>query len=280
MSADSARGAQGTAKRWRQITAPFRMLPDFVIPGEAKCGTTSLYRYLCREPSILAANMKEPNNFWRFGASPLWCRQHYPLRMTKWVRKWKGMRTLTGDASPEYFSKPSVATSVRELCPDIPLIFLFRDPIERAWSDHHMLTRAGVEKLPFAARVRESLRWYGDPSMSEVLAKLGELEHHPARYIGRGRYRANLQPWLREFHRDRMLFLCSESFFENPEGEVNRVLQFLGLPKTKQTDWPVYKKGREKAEMDPAIREELEAFFAPSNQSLFEFLGEEWPWRV
>ena len=62
--------------KFRVATGAFRMLPDFVIPGEAKCGTTSLYRYVCRHPWIVEADMKEPESFIQYGASPLFCRAH------------------------------------------------------------------------------------------------------------------------------------------------------------------------------------------------------------
>ena len=265
-------------KRWKQVTAPFRMLPVFLIPGEAKCGTTSLFRYLALHPEIAASDIKEPNNFWRFGASPLWCRQHYPLRATSVFRKCLGKQTVPGEASPEYLSKACVPASVAELCPDPLLIFLFRDPVERAFSDHHMLVKAGIETVSFEKRVEETLSWIADPGMTEVLERLGELEHHPARYVMRGAYLKNLAPWLQQFGREKMLFLESESFFANPGKVVARTLGFLGLDPIKKTDWPVYKKGRDKQPMDEGTRRKLRDYYAPLNRKLFDFLGEEWSW--
>tara|TARA_R100000027_G_scaffold67220_1_gene65110 strand:- start:7190 stop:8014 length:825 start_codon:yes stop_codon:yes gene_type:complete len=267
-------------KRWKQVTAPLRMLPEFFIPGEAKCGTTSMFRYLSLHPEIYPSDVKEPNNFWRYGSSPLWCRQHYPFRWVRTLRKLRGKRTVTGEASPEYFSKEPVPASIAERCPNPYLIFLFRDPVERAFSDHHMLVKAGVETVSFEERIEQSLAWVRDPGMKEVLECLNELEHHPARYLLRGAYRKNLEPWLRHFPRDRMLFIESESFFENPEREVNRTLSFLGLSPMEKQDWPIFKKGQNKQPMDSDIRQKLQEYFAPLNRELYQFLGEDWSWSA
>ena len=265
-------------KRWKQVTAPFRMLPAFFIPGEAKCGTTSLFRYLSMHPEIIPSDVKEPNNFWRYGSSPLWCRQHYPFRWVQSCRNVLGKRTVTGEASPEYLSKVSVPASIAERCPDPHFIFLLRDPVERAYSDHHMLVKAGVETESFEKRVEQTLNWIQDPDMAEVLDRLSELEHHPARYVLRGSYLKNLQPWLRQFGRDKMLFIESESFFEDPGLEVNRTLNFLGLSPLEKQDWPIFKKGRDKQPIDPGIRKDLNEYYAPQNRELYEFLGEDWSW--
>ncbi|WP_281388003.1 sulfotransferase domain-containing protein [Puniceicoccus vermicola] len=254
------------------------MLPTFFIPGEAKCGTTSLFRYLSMHPEVFPSDVKEPNNFWQYGSSPLWCRQHYPFRTTSFLRKLSGKRTVTGEASPEYLSKVSVPASIAELCPEPFLIFLFRDPVERAFSDHHMLVKAGVETVPFEERVEQSLAWIRDPGMAEVLERLNELEHHPARYLLRGAYLKNLGPWLRRFSRERMLFIESESFFADPGVEVNRTLKFLGLSPLENQEWPVFKKGRDKQPIDPEIRKRLDEYFAPLNRELYNFLGEDWSW--
>lgn len=268
----------GVGRRWRQVTAPLRLLPDFLIPGEAKCGTTSLFRYLAEHQDVLPSDVKEPNNFWRFGPSPLWCRQHYPFC---WVRTWRnlsGKKSVTGEASPEYLSKKSVPAAIASLCPAARLIFLFRDPVERAFSDHHMMTKAGVETVGFSDRVEQSIRMIEDSGMTEVIDGLAQLEHHPLRHVLRGCYLRSLQPWLDKFSSDQMLFIESESFFADPSATVNRVLDFLGLEPLARKEWPVFKQGRDKQQIPAAVRTQLESFYKPFNEELAAFLGERWSW--
>jgi len=268
----------GCERRWRQVTASLRMRPDFIIPGEAKCGTTSFYRYLCEHPDVFAASMKEPNNFWRHGASPLQCGQHYPLRVRRSLRRLIGRKTLTGEASPEYFTKKGVAKSISEVVPNVRLIFLFRNPVDRAFSDHQMLIKAGVEKESFAVRMEQSFRWYGDPDTRELLEACDDLEHHPGRYLTRGLYADHLAQWMEYFPREQMLFLESEQLFSHPAEVVDEALKFLGSEPLRNKDWPVFKKGRYVEEMDSGLRENLDAFYAGPNRRLAELTGRDWSW--
>lgn len=254
------------------------MRPDFIIPGEAKCGTTSLYRYLCQHPDVFAASMKEPNNFWRHGASPLQCGQHYPLRAKRSLRRLIGRKTLTGEASPEYLTKTGVAKSISEVVLHVRLIFLFRNPVDRAFSDHQMLVKAGVEKESFAVRMEQSLRWWRDPGTRELLEVCSDLEHHPGRYLMRGLYADNLEQWMEFFPRNQMLFLESEELFSNPADVVDEALKFLGLKSFGEEGWPVFKKGRYVEKMDGSLREELRAFYEEPNRRLVELTGKDWSW--
>ena len=265
-------------RRWRQLSASARMRPDFIVPGEAKCGTTSLYRYLCMHPDIFEASMKEPNNFWRHGASPLQCGQHYPLKGFKLIRSLCGKSTLTGEASPEYFTKSGVPESIHKVLPDVKLIFLFRNPVDRAFSDHQMLVNAGVEKNTFEDRIEQSMRWFENEDTRELLRVCSDLEHHPARYLMRGRYADHLPPWLDRFPRNQILFLESEEFFEDPGRSVNRVFEFLGLERYDASEWSVFKKGRYEEGMSQALREKLETFYRGPNHALCELTGRNWRW--
>ena len=270
---------EGGRRRWRQVSAPLRMRPDFIIPGEAKCGTTSLYRYLSQHPEIFPASMKEPNNFWRHGASPLQCGQHYPLRIVAGVRRWFGKSTLTGEASPEYFTKTGVPKSIQEVVPGVRLIFLFRNPVDRAFSDHQMLVNAGVESRSFRTRMEQALAWFEDEGTRELVQACQDLEHHPARYLMRGCYADHLRPWLEIFPREQMLFLESEDFFEDPGGSLNQVFDFLGLKGLETESWEIFKKGRYNQEaVEDALRKALEDFYRKANRKLSELTGRNWSW--
>lgn len=222
--------------------------------------------------------MKEPNNFWRHGASPFQCRQYYPLRSLEFLRVLRGQRTTTGEASPEYLSKPGVARSVREVVPEVRLIFLFRDPVERAFSDHQMLVKAGVEKGSFRDRIKASLSWWNGADTRELLIACNGLEHHPGRYLLRGLYADNLVEWTKEFTHAKMLFVESEEMFENPQEVMKTVFGFLGLAPWEGGDWPILKKGEYGEDFDPELREELREFYHEPNQRLERITNRKWRW--
>ena len=127
-------GAYGSAveRVARRASADLRALPDFVIIGAQKAGTTSLWRYLVEHPQIVGPTEKEIHFFdARFDRGARWYRARFPLRAS--LRR--GAR-LTFEASPYYLAHPFVPARVRAMLPDAKLVVLLRDPVERAWSHY------------------------------------------------------------------------------------------------------------------------------------------------
>lgn len=265
--------AGALAQRWRMLTSPLRMRPDFIIPGEAKCGTSSLYHYLTQHPRIRRADVKEPNNFLDYGGSPLLCRQHYDLAWHRWTG------ALTGEASAEYFSKPRVAPVIAAALPDVKVVILLRNPVTRAFSDHQMFFKDGRDTVPFDESVRRSLAWLADPALAPLVEAAGRTNHNPARYVARGVYLPALRAWQACFPPDRLTVLRSEDLFEEPQRVTDGVFRFLGLPPHPLSDVAPRKRGTYRA---PAARETLRAladFYRPHNEALYHHLGRDLGWE-
>ena len=262
------------AQRWRMLTSPLRMLPDFIIPGEAKCGTSSLYHYLTQHPQVLRADVKEPNNFLEYGGSMLLCRMHYPLR---W-RSWGGPR-ITGEASAEYFSKHRVPGIVAAALPDVKIIILLRNPVTRAYSDHQMFFKDGREKAPFATAARLSLRWLADPDTLPLADAAGQLNHNPVRYVQRGVYLPSLLRWQGHFPADRMLILRSEDLFADPQRVTAQAWRFLGLSEVALRDVAPRKRGTYASPVDRDTLRQLADFYRPHNEALYRHLGRDLGWE-
>lgn len=262
---------------WRLASAPLRMLPSFVVAGETKCGTTTLYRFMTRHPGILPADVKEPNNFIEYGASPLFCRQHFPLRATAMLRRLREPRVITGEASAEYLSKARVPEAVAAVVPDAKLIVMLRDPVRRALSDYQMMKKAGREPEEFAVCMRSGIRWLSDPSLSRLVDIAARADLPPLRYVTKGCYARSLEPWLKLFPRDRFLFLLSEDFFKDPAAVYRQVFRFLGLRDVDVGPVDALRKG-EGGALDPALESELRAFYAPHNRTLAELTGLDVNW--
>ena len=114
-------------------------IPDFLIIAPQKSGTTALYQYLVQHPSIYPASLKEIFFFdlnYDFGLD--WYKSHFPVLPE--------IRYLTGEASPTYFNNLQAPERIAESFPNVKLIFLIRDPVDRAISDYYMKVRNGVEK--------------------------------------------------------------------------------------------------------------------------------------
>ena len=146
-----------------RATARWRPLPDFLVIGAQKAGTTALYAYLRWHPGITGPSWKEVSFFdrhwWR---GEFWYRGQFPLR--------SGQR-LVGEASPSYLFHPLAPERVRSLVPEAKLIALVRDPVDRAYSHYQHEVALGREPLSFedalaaeAERTRgEVVRHVADP---------------------------------------------------------------------------------------------------------------------
>ena len=110
-------------------------LPDFVIIGAQRCGTSSLYSYLIEHPQIAPATRKELHYFdLNYAAGDEWYRSQFPQFPDT---PFDGRLTVTGEASPYYLFHPMAAERCASVVPDAKLIVMVRDPVERAYSHYH-----------------------------------------------------------------------------------------------------------------------------------------------
>ncbi len=259
-------------------------LPDFLVIGAQKCGTTTLYHHLTQHPHVGRAATKELHYFDNyFDKSVEWYRRCFPP--PKWT---DGRRTITGEATPKYLNHPAVPERAAAVVPRAKLIALLRNPVDRTYSSFHHSARNGRrEDMGFEEAVEASLGF----AEAEKTQPFGEEDDAPVRkhdlldingLIKRSIYVDQLQRWSRFFSDEQMLVLKSEDFFERTSETLGRVLDFLGLPdwepETESETSRVRNKGTYKQGMAPATRRRLEEYFEPHNQRLYEYLGVDFGW--
>lgn len=209
--------ARGAAGRVTRTNRPLHV--SFLIAGVQKGGTTALDDYLREHPGVRMCTPKEAHFFddesidWR---GPPYGRFHSMFEPA-------ADGVLRGEATPIYLYWPESLERVRRYRPDMRLILLFRDPVERAWSHWKMETDRGWEREPFAWCVRE-----GRARVADAFAPPGA--HRVFSYVERGFYGAQLERALGLFGRDQLLLLRSEDLKREPEDVLDRVTAFLGLP--------------------------------------------------
>jgi hypothetical protein len=206
----------GRAKRlFEQATGPLRTLPDFLIIGGARCGTISLIHYLSDHPAVAALPSYQTHYFDRhFDRGPNWYRSWFPLK--------GGNRA--GESTPTYLMDPTVPERVVGLLPDVRLIVLLRDPVERAASHFSLRRGKGAEpEATLAAAVEDEERRLKGIGRNQ--GTVGMLDC----YFEQGSYVKGLRRWLDYFDRTSLLILKSEDLFENPTETYNQALDFLGL---------------------------------------------------
>ncbi|HEX7004634.1 MAG TPA: sulfotransferase domain-containing protein [Trueperaceae bacterium] len=258
----------------RTITSGARMLPSVLLIGSQKAGSTSLYRYILEHPRMLPPARKEIGFFDIYFAEGLdWYRSRFPLE-----RPWPA---ATLEASTGYFDYPHAPRHIAQTLPDVRLILLVRDPVERAFSHYLHTVRMGHEPLGFEdALAAEETR------TGALLARMEEDPSFYAReinyysYLRRGRYAEHLEGWYRYFPRERLLVLQTEELAANPEGVLEKVWEFLGVPPHRPKRFERHNSAPQgkRAGMAPATRKRLEEYFAPHNRRLEQLLDLQLGW--
>ena len=234
-------------------------MPDFLIIGAKKCGTTFLYDLMSRHPYVEPAAKKELHYFDILAdeESTEWYRRCFP------PPRWKdGRRTITGEATP-YWDKHCVPERIAKVLPQARLIVLLRNPVDRAYSDYQQARRKGWETRTFEEAIE------------------AEKAQLPAssKYLSRSTYVDHLLRWSKYFADEQMLVLKSEDFFECTQDTIERVLDFLELPTWEPEASEKRNRNKYEQEMHPATRQRLEEYFEPHNEKLYEHLGVEFDWQ-
>jgi hypothetical protein len=265
-----------------RFTSGARMLPGFLIVGAQRCGTTSMYRTLEQHPAVMTAVMHKGVHYFdmNYGRGPDWYRAHFPLNLTARRRAPSAdAAAVTFESSPYYMFHPLAAARIARDLPDVKLVVLVRDPVERAYSAHaHELAR-GFETEPFERALElENDRVEGEVERITAEANYLSHSHQHHAYRARGCYVDQLERLEKEFGGDRIHVVDSGDFFANPAATYDALLPFLGLP---HRGYPAFERhnARPRSKMSEAIRRELDEHFEPYDERLTAWLGKTPSWR-
>ncbi len=246
-------------------------LPDFLIIGAQKAGTSSLYAHLCAQQGVHRAMRKEVRFFdQEYARGVTWYRAFFPPRGTTDTR-------LTGEATPNYFVHPMAPARVAETLPDVRLIAILRNPIERAFSHYrHALRFGAIERhLTFEEALDSERRLFSDyPQFEPPADQLDQASTFMRRsFVTRGVYVVQIRHWLEAVPRDRLLVLKFEDYLSDSATCLERVLDFLQLPGPVCGDPPRKNIGGYRSEMKDSTRATLRQVFGPYNLQLAELAG-------
>lgn len=266
---------------YRLATAPLRTLPDFIIIGAQRCGTTSLYNYLVASSNVLPAFRKEVHFFdKRFDRGLLLYRAYFPSRLAELrIARAQQNRHVVGEATPYYLFHPHAARRVWHTLPRVKLIILVRDPIDRALSHYHYEVRQGIETLSFQDAIdQEEQRLSGEVERMLADERYVSFNHQHFSYLSRGIYVAQIRQWMALFPREQLLVLNSQELFTRTETVIRQVADFLGVDYCECRDAKKYNEAQY-PDMEPSLRERLESYFAPHNQALQALVGIDLGWN-
>ncbi len=265
-------------RNWRLMNFEGRVLPDFLVIGVQKCGTTSLQRYLNEHPGVRPAFKKSLQFFSvTYDKGTDWYRAHFPYENEMQGGPVNG-RYLTGEATPNYIYHPLCAERAFSVVPDAKLIVLLRNPVERAYSNYHHMVRTKREPFSFEEAIAaEENRLEGTVEQIKNNPNASLRNFFNYSYLARGRYIEQVENWLQFYPREQFLFLRSEDMFENPAKMFGQISDFLALPDFDLKEYPNANPGRY-APMKDETRTYLNEYFRPYNKRLYALLGIDFGW--
>jgi hypothetical protein len=278
------RAAQTLSVTVGRLTSPARVLPGFLITGGQRCGTTSMYRALSAHPAVLKPVLHKGVHYFDTGYDhgPAWYRGHFPTRATAWrIERRVGVAPPAFESAPYYLCHPLAAERIARDLPDVRLIILLRDPVERAYSAHaHELARGFETETSFERALElEPERLAGEVAKIIADPSYHSHSHQHHAYADRGHYVDYLERLEKLFGRDRLHVVDSHEFFADPVPVYDRVLDFLGLP---HLGHPPFKRhnARDRAPLSEALRARLTDHFEPYDARLADWLGRPPSWRT
>lgn len=251
-------------------------LPNCLVIGTQKGGTSSLFENLLQHPGVRGASRKEVHYFDLYHHyGPDWYRAFFLPTADK------QLSPVLLEATPYYLFHPAVPSRVRDLLPDAKFIALLRDPIDRAYSHYLHARKLGLEPMGLKEALdAESNRLKGEEERLLSDPCYVSYSHRHQSYQARGLYARQLARWLEYFPRDRFLLLKSEDLFNCPSVIMSRITDFLGLqPQTNITPTALHV-NRDKSAMPEAVRDRLRQYYADANEELRQMAGLEFDWDI
>lgn len=266
----------------RRSTAPWRVLPDFIVIGVHKGGTTSVYEYLAQHPQMVPAFEKELQYFTSFYDNDEGSyRAKFPNVVRMGAVRRRAGRAITGEASPSYISNPRAPARVRAMVPEARLVLLLRDPVDRAVSAfHHNKKKTPWENLAtFSEAVDRELGELPD-ELELVLADdnrpLDEYLYHC--YLRRGVYLEQIKWWHAQFPPEQLLIVQYERLHTSPEALLLEIEHHLGIDPWTPNEFERFNTNSY-PDLEDELRRKLVEYFAPHNEDLFRYLGHRFDWQ-
>jgi Sulfotransferase domain len=241
-------------------------LPDFIIGGAPRSGTTWLYELLDRHPGVYMARPLKPE-------PKFFLVDHvYEKGLKFYADTWfaaAGDARLAGEKSTDYLESAAAAARIARDLPDVKLVFILREPAERAYSNYLWSRMNGLETEDFGTALRLEAQRENELPQRLRFAR-------PFSYFSRGLYADLLAPYLEQFSREQMLILRFEDIRVRPRELAGRLHRFLGVsPRPHDADGlgVINPSERTGLTLDEAVHRDLLARYAEPNCRLASLVG-------
>lgn len=209
-------------------------LPNFLLIGAAKSGTSALYNYLWQHPEIYMSGKKEPNFFALEGETVCFNGPGSEIINTKSVTNLEEYKALfagvrgekaVGEASVLYLYHPQAAARIRHYIPNVKLIAILRNPIDRAYSSYLHMVRDGREPADSFTK-----------ALDEEPERIRNNWAHSWHYQRLGYYHEQLQRYFALFPRQQIAVFTYDAFSAAPQQLLKQIFQFLEVDPSFEPD--------------------------------------------
>lgn len=268
-------------ERYGTATASRRVLPDLVVAGAQRCGTTSLTEALHRLPVVERPRLGKGSHYFSYNHHRGWdwFQGQFPTkRQAAAVEAAHGRPLFVFDACPYYLFHPFAIERLAEELPGAKVLVMLRDPVRRAESHYHHSVAHGHETLSFQEALdAEPGRLAGEVDKMAADPTYWSLHHEHHSYVSKGQYAGQIRRLWDAIDRESTMIVQAEAFYRDPTSQLGAITDWLGLPPVTLAE----RDDRNSHDYEPMtaeIRARLEAAFAESNAELYELLGQRFEW--
>jgi hypothetical protein len=266
-----------------RATSHWRMRPTWIVVGAQRSGTSSLYEYLVSHPLVLRAATEEVHYFdYNYHRGMEWYQGNFATRLHgKIIAQRHGGEAATGEATPYYMAHPLALERIARDLPEVRILVVLRNPVDRAYSHFQHERALGREPLASFAEAldREPERLAGEAERIRAEPAYYSFAHQNFSYITRGYYAGQMERIFALFPRENVMVIASERLARQPEEAYAEVLEFLGLPGHSLRRFPRHS-ALHYPPMDTAVRARLQELFAPENERLFRLIEADYGWNA
>lgn len=260
---------------FEQVTSRWRGGPAFIVIGGQRCGTTSVFMALAQHPQVIRPPIDKGTDYYtlHYPRGLEWYRSRFALSGVARLRTFRHGPPAAFEACTYYMYHPFAIERLAQDFPNIKLVAILRDPVERAFSAYKHEFARGFETEPEFARALqlEDERLAGE---EERLADphYQSFAHRHHGYARRGHFSEQLERVFKHYPREQVHVMDSEAFFADPRAEYRALTEFLGLAAWEPRTFEQHN-ARPSAAMPAPARTYLAEHFRERNEELAQLLG-------
>lgn len=263
-------------RRFHGITSPLRVLPDFIVIGAKRCGTTSLYYYLSEHPCIKRSSHDHLGFFDdNFHLGLQFYRSFFSTIFEKKYVESKKRKRLTYDVTSTYIYDPIAADHIFNVLSHVKIIAILRNPVDRAYSEYSENENSLKTGITFEDAIKKEIEMLERERTENNDYTASTMQKS---FLAKGFYAAQLKVWFKLFPKENILILFTEDFANDPNYVFNTIFKFLNLESFSIDNPKRLQKGIY-SELNSDTRAKLVEFYKLRNLQLYDMIGRNLGWE-